>query len=408
MWRCWITGAGALTVALASCGPTATGPPTSRGSPTPTATAVSPEAANPSVSSTPSAAAGPLASCVGAAPTTPTLSASGPLIAVEPSISDVELVDTSGVVANQTAAAVDSSTGFNPVGQGPSGVYLYDLNTGDLEVLGPSGPPQELGQVTASSNLDSISLAESPNAQCWILADTTYDSNLNGTTRLYVSSSGGTPVLGATLRLDANQGGGYRVLRWDASGVLLGADPTGVGGGGPFIDESYSLPGVVSFDPLSGAVSSPLCKDGRFGDVAADGTVACVTGIGTDAQIVVTRPAGSTSTIDTGLPLAGQVAFVGGSSFLTYCTSDGVWNANGWTTNLLSVQLGSGTPSPVTLSSGDGPGENEDSYAWFKILEGTSIVETRVVGGTPSVVTIDLSTGGSTTIAPAQTILGVL
>jgi hypothetical protein len=198
--------------------------------------------------------------------------------------------------------------------------------------------------------------------------------------------------------VNGSYGGGYQVVRWDTSGVLLGTDPTSVGGGGPFISDGYSLATVVRMDPLTGAVSSPLCTGGRFGDVAPDGTVACLTGPNTDVQIIVTSPDGSTTTIDTGMPFAGQVGFVGSSSLLTYGTSNDVWNANGWTTNLLVVQLGGATPSPDTLSSGDGAGDNESSYPWYKIVDGNSIVETRGGSVTSSLVLVDLTTGQTTTV----------
>jgi hypothetical protein len=407
MQRSLIGGFATLVLVLASCGagshaPSATTTPPTR-SPSPAATIEA------SPTSTP-AAPGTLASCVGSP--SASSSSAGPIIAVQIAASAVELVDTRGDVLNKTA--IEPYAGLTPVGQGPDGIYLYTQSTGDLQLLGLSGPLQTLAEVTPTTAFgDDFSLAASPNGQCWILSDTSYDSNLNGTSKLDVGfNGGGAPLLLTTLTRPATADGGspgYRVLRWDSSGVLLGSDPTGVGGGGPFIGEGYSLGGVVRLNPLTGTTSAPLCTGGRFGDVAPDGTLACLTGPNSDAQIIVTSSDGSTTTIDTGMPFAGQIGFVGESSLLTFCTSSDVSTADGgWTTNLLVVQLKGQAPAQDTLSSGDGPGQNESSYAWLKLLDGTSIVETRGDSGSSSLVMIDLTTGQTTTIAPADSILGVL
>jgi hypothetical protein len=406
----WSIGYGAtLVLVLASCG---------AGSHAPSATTTPPPTRSPSAAATVEAsptstpaAPGTLASCVGSP--SASSSSAGPIIAVQIAASEVELVDTRGDVLNKTA--IEPYSGLTPVGQGPDGIYLYTQSTGELQLLGLSGPLQTLAEVKPTTAFgDDFSLAASPNGQCWILSDTSYDSNLNGTSKLYVGfNGGGGPLLLTTLTraasVNGSYGGGFRVLRWDASGALLGTDPTSVGGGGPFIGDGYILATVVSLNPLTGAVSSSLCTKGRFGDVAPDGTVACLTGSSSDAQITVTSPHGSTATIDTGMPFAGQIGFVEGSSLLTFCTSDDVETADGdWTTNLLVAKLNGQVPSPDTLSSGDGPGQNESSYAWSKLLDGTSIVETRGDSGSSSLVMIDLTTGQTTTIAPADSILGVL
>ena len=404
----WIGGLGAVALVLVSCG-VAQGTPTAKvqSSQTPSA------ATTPTATPTPTATAAPegtLASCVGAASASSAASTTGPIIAVQIATASVELIDTRGDVLNQ--AAIQPYAGATPVGQGPDGIYLYTASTGEVALLGPTGPLQEVASITAVNDFDDFSLAASPNGQCWMFSDTSYDSNLNGTSRMYVGfNSGAAPILLATLtRSTSTDGGspGYRLLRWDSAGVLLGSDPTGVGGGGPFIGEGYSLPGVVRMNPLTGALSPPLCTTGRFADVASDGTLACLTGWGTDSEIEVTSPGGSTTTIDTGMPFAGQIGFAGGSSLLTFCTSSDVWTDGAWTTNLLAVQLGAGTPMPETLSSGAGPGQNESSYAWFKIVDGTSMFETRGGTGASSLVMINLLTGQMTDIVAADSILGVL
>ena len=253
----WIGGLGAVARVLVSCG-VAQGTPTAKvqSSQTPSA------ATTPTATPTPTATAAPegtLASCVGAASASSAASTTGPIIAVQIATASVELIDTRGDVLNQ--AAIQPYAGATPVGQGPDGIYLYTASTGEVALLGPTGPLQEVATISVVNDFDDFSLAASPNGQCWMFSDTSYDSNLNGTSRMYVGfNSGAAPILLATLtRSTSTDGGspGYRLLRWDSAGVLLGSDPTGVGGGGPFIGEGYSLPGVVRMNPLTGALSPP-------------------------------------------------------------------------------------------------------------------------------------------------------
>jgi hypothetical protein len=233
------------------------------------------------------------------------------------------------------------------------------------------------------------------------------------TSQIYVGGTGIPPTLVTTLtRPNAVNGaaaGGYQALRWDASGVLLGSYPTGVGGAGPFIDEGYSLRVVVRLDPQTGGLTAPLCSSGRFADEAPDGTLACLTGLNTDVKIEVTKTGGSTTTIDTGSDSAGEVAFVGGSSLLTYCTSATSSSATlGWTENLLSVQLGGPSPSSTTLINGAATAQLEGPFAWYKLVGTTSIAELLGGTGPTSLGEVNLSTGQTTTLAPADSLLGVL
>ena len=226
----WISSLGAVALALVSCG-VAQGTPTAGTQPSRTPSAAPTPTATPTPTPTATAApAGTLASCVGAAPAS-SPPATGPLIAVEPASGEtVELVDMAGSVLDQTP--IQPFDGVSPVGMGPEGVYLYTASTGELELLGPSGSPQHLAQVMPASSTDDVTVAGSPNGQCWILSDTSWASGGTGTSRLYVGFDDGTaPSLLTTLTRGAaaSYASGYRVLRWDSVGVLLGSDPTGVG-----------------------------------------------------------------------------------------------------------------------------------------------------------------------------------
>jgi hypothetical protein len=405
-----------LVVVLASCGagthaPSATTAPTT-GSPSAAATLATSPTPTPAPANT-------LAACATAAQPTPTSAAAGPTVAVlnqnvNPQV--LELVDASGEMLNQTSVGQVSSSGAdigsNPLGVGPAGAYLYNSTSGEVSLLGLTGEPEVIGQVTLASQFDDVGFAVSPSGRCWILSDTSYDSSGDGTSRLYVAVDGASPALLTTLTrpamVNGGFGGGYRVLSWDPSGVLLGTDPTGVGGAGPFLNDDYTLATVVRLDPLTVTLSSPLCTTGRFGDVAPDGAVACVTGEGSDAEIAVTPFQGSPSSIDTGIKLAGHVQFVDGSSLLTYCTSDENPAADGagWTEELWTVDVGTPATSPSLVMSGD------NSWCEDGVVAGADSLALPTgtgPGGTPSIEILDLTTGRATaTIASASAVCGVL
>jgi hypothetical protein len=408
-------GIAGLALALAACGPA-----TPAGTPSPTALATSSSSsstATPAPTPTPTPTpVSPLAACA-TAPAGGTAAAWGFAVAQG---SEFEVLSTSGSVLNH--ASTSGSAAPVDVGVGQAGLYLYDESTGELSVLGKTGAAQDLGTLIPTggwSNTDSVSLAESPSGTCWIFSAVSYGGanaltgSANSTTELWVGGPGiSPPSLVATLTRGnttstGGSAGGYQALRWDPSGVLLGSDPTEVGGAGPFIDESYAFSVVVSMDPATGAASAPLCSSGQFADEAADGSIACITGLGSDAKIVVTKPGGATTTVDTGSASAGQVAFVGGTSAeLTYCTAAASTNPNYyWSENLLSVQLGS---PPTPLIQGDMTGGLEGPHAWFKLLGANSIIEIQGAGTSTNLVAVNLSTGQQTTIAPAGDILGVL
>ena len=401
MKRSGLGGIAALVLVLTSCGSTQTAP---------TATATT--SSNPPSTATqaPTPTPTPLAVCA-----TPPAGGSPAVWGFGVTKgSEVEVVGTDGTGLNTAPNGGDGSTAPVEVGVGQAGVYFYDETTGDLSVLGKSGPVQTLGDVTPAGGwnaVDNISLAESPSGACWAFAIDSYDASQVATSQIYVGGAGIPPTLVTTLTrpntVNGAAAGGYQALRWDASGVLLGSYPTGVGGAGPFIDEGYSLAVVVRLDPQTGGLTAPLCSSGQFADEALDGSVACMTGLGTDAKIEVTKSGGSTTTIDTGAVSAGQGAFVGGSSLLTYCTSTAA-GSGGWNESLLAIELGGQSPSPKTLASGTPYGQLEGPYAWTKVVGTTSIAELLGGTGPTSLGEVNLSTGQTTTLAPADSLLGVL
>jgi hypothetical protein len=417
----------ASALALTACGgsSTPTGHPTSPGGSGSNIFPSDGPASSPATTSSPTPTIPGLSALSACAGPAATPAASGPLVAVAVNqipAQTVEIVDGSGRVVNQTQT--DVSAGPFPVGVGPSGVLLYDQGTGGVELLAPSGALQDLGTTAPGQGIASTTAAaESPSGDCWILSLATWSqtssANPVATTTLYVIAPGGAVSTALTLTR-ANQvngawAGGYRVMAWTAQGVLLGSSPTGVGGVGPFIIEDYSLATVVNLDAQTGNLSAPLCPVGtgdRFGDLASDRSVACVSGEGGDAKITVTGPTGSRATVNTEAPYAGQVAFVGGTSTLTFSTSLGAVEGGGaWYDNLAVANLSQPSAAPVNVRSGDDANWDEQGFAFDKLVGSSTIAELGPAspGSTATVLMlINLSTAQPTTLAPADTILGVL
>ena len=404
----WVALAGAAL--LAACASTSTAVPStpfeapSNPSLSTASPATEPATLSPSATPTPPIAVGDLpADCTSAADTSSPSSAGSP-IAVQRG-QTIDLVSLSGNVVNQTGA--DVTSGLVVAGLNSSALYLYHPSTGDLSRLGLSGAAVDLG-TTMASPPDSVfasTFAVSPNGKCWLMAAPAWGDGADAaaTTAVYGGVIGAAPLLIATLVRAGQASVAYSILRWDADGVLLGSEPDGSGGAGPFVDES-ALAAVVRFDPTRGSVSAPLC-DGRFGDAAPDGTLACVSG----GQIIVTRPDGSTVTVVTGSTQVGQVAFAGGSSTLTYCTA-GAWSGVGdWADALTVVDVAENVPQIRQTADYQ---DFENALAFDKVVNGDEIVELEgatTIGGSPtSLAVVSLGTGAITHIGPPGLIIGVL
>jgi hypothetical protein len=319
-------------------------------------------------------------------------------------------------IAGPNGGAVKEPAGGPPsVGYGRGGVYLFDA-TGTLSRLQPDGQIRRLEQIPGLEACQISGWAESPDGTQWIYSVVSWDSSEVATSRLFVGSPGAAPKQVAILtRPDFVAGryrGGYRVLRWDRAGVLLGTDPTGVGGAGPFIEEGYGLASVVRLNPDTGTISAPLTSSCQFADVAPDGTLACVHRGSTGADIEVIHPDGTAVTITTGADFAGEVAFVGGSSALTYSTARyNNADPNLWIDTIYVVQLGPGASNPHAVTVPNGVSVmNEFSLAFHKVVDGDKIIVSTGTDITqqPVVYLIDVATGKAIAIVLADGVLGAL
>jgi hypothetical protein len=159
----------------------------------------------------------------------------------------------------------------------------------------------------------------------------------------------------------------------------------------------------VQLDPVTGSISEPLCN-GPFGALAPDGTLACITGEGSDAQIAVTVPEGSSTTIDTHGQYAGGVGFRDGSSTLVYTTASDATElcTRAYCQDLWSVQLGGQTVAPRELRSADSP-----NFGAVLLSDDTAVDLVTESAGS-ELALINLTTGQTTVITLADAILGVL
>jgi hypothetical protein len=292
---------------------------------------------------------------------------------------------------------------------------LYDGTSGDLELLGLTGDAVVLAHATPASGgqVTVAGAAESPDGKRWLYSVVTYSGSGEATSRLYTGEIHSTPRLVATLSRPnyANRLylGGYRVLRWEPGGVLLGTRPINVGGAGPFIAEGYALSNVVWFDPAAGSVSPPItCQGhGRFGDVAPDGSEACAAA----ASVVVVGPNGSVTTIANSETTVGQLAFVGGSSWLTWCATNGATSTGpggaGWHDTLYSANLNTAQPSGTVLEAAANQ-SCEHAFGLDKVVDSTTIAELTGESPATSLSLVNVSTGQVRVVGPAEEIVGVL
>jgi hypothetical protein len=340
----------------------------------------------------------------------------------EPAV--VRILDLSGrVVASTKLEYVDGGVAGYVVGVGSGAAYIVQPD-GALSRLSMDGTDHPLGKLSIGPPDKQVEgLAESPDGAQWAYSLVTYfttpsPDGFSATTSIFIGSAAGAPHLLATLTRPNTASdpreqydGGYRVLRWDNSGLLLGSAPIGVGGGGPFIEEGYGLDNVVRMDPatgtLYGRVSPPGC---RFADEAADGTVACITATG----ITVVHPDGSTAvlTVDglnTNLHRAGSIAFVGDSSTLLYAVS--TMSANpaqpGWTDTMSVAHVNGDVMSTRTVLSSPF-GSVEAPNAWARVVDGDHVVLLQGSSFSTFAELLTLSTGSVRTLGGAATVCGVM
>lgn len=345
--------------------------------------------------------------------------ASTPYVAVEvggTSSPAVHIVDLTGKLV--ASAPLSAATGVTVAGVGSHGVYLAGPGH-QLSRLEVNGKVHSLESTPAGDAGELAGLAESADGSQWAYSLVSFanDAAMTATTRVYVASTGSSPRVVAQLkRADlTNAGaseryaGGYAVLRWDSAGLLLGSRPTGVGGVGPFISESYGLDNVVRLDPGTGQTSPRLSPTGcRFGDVAPDGTVACLSSGG----ITVAGAAGSSATVAVpGLQSdhpAGAIAFVGGSGTVVYEVATFSDAAQPTWGDALMVARASGGGLSSTTVPGSLNSRGENGRAWSDVVDANTVAVIVGPADGPKLALLAVNSATMVTLGPADAIDGVM
>ncbi len=412
--RRWAVAAVVVALAVAACSgrPPATSPARSaapqngsQSAAAATDTATPTPALSPSAASTASTVSwsGSLPSACEGGVATPTASAgSSPILAAQTN-QGFELVDDSGNVLN----TFDSS-GWEALGTTPGGVYLYDGATGMIAELGLTGPPDDLGDAT-SAQAGGFPPAVSPNGKCWIATTDTFaggglldTQDMVATTTVYGGEIGGPQIQLVTLTRGNDDGGGFPVIVWTTTGVLLGTDSQGTGGGGPGfeLNVNYREMRTNLLDPFADQISSDLCPD-HFQDLlTALGMVACRSSGGTSDTEFEIGPLGSApqATIDAGAVVAGDAGFAANGALLHFCTFT-MGSGENYSETLWSIPIAGSAGGPRSIMTGDqwaGCGE-----AHFDLPSASDVGEDSIAVFSPTssaLDIVDLATGGVTPI----------
>ncbi len=150
--------------------------------------------------------------------------------------------------------------------QGIVNDHVILLNGRILESLDRSGTVRKLGQLAPSlSGFDNGRVAVSPDLSRWIYTLT--DSKFTTHVHLGTATTDSEIAAVAAPATDTS----YAGFTWNASGVYLTQQPTGLGGAGPFLEYRFSL---AKFDLNSHKVTivSPTCT---VYAVLDDGTMIC-------------------------------------------------------------------------------------------------------------------------------------
>ena len=257
----------------------------------------------------------------------------------------------------------------------------------DLKRLNRDGSVDDLVRVDGGG-AQLVGAAVSPDGARWVAGIARLDDAANEQVTDLYSGEGGSGRLVATLRRPSLPYGGYMPLRWDDKGILVGSFPSGVGGAGPFIGEGYSLSAVERLDPQTWKAGPALAaSDCRFGDLAADGTLACVTR-GPNAPpngFRLVHPDGSTTSIAApeGDEL-GQLMFVGDSDTLTFATAKyNDANQSSWTYTAWVLDAGRTTPrkllADATVRGDLGGGRVLVAAGWAEMLDLSTGTVTRII-----------------------------
>jgi hypothetical protein len=254
----------------------------------------------------------------------------------EPQLVIADLVDPTAV--NFTAAEVRlvkldgtviaSAKGRYDVIVGDS-VIVVDGNS--LKALDRNGSAKQLGKLAAvPSGLGERSVVLKPDLTQWIYAIADPD----WTAHIHLGTSSTDRVIATLPSPDGNAT--YRPFAWNASGIYLIRQETGLGGAGPFLEYHERL---ARFDLTTGLVSD-ISPDCRVYEVLDDDTMICRQ-LNPQGRIDVRTPSGQDNVIQVSSGVVGQ-AYDTGAYIRVVVSPDGnrlMAGRNGSTDPMINYQI---------------------------------------------------------------------
>ena len=253
-----VAAPGLMALMLAACGSPAT----------PSASVSSPPSTSPSASTSP---------------------ATSPAAKPTPGAVDVRLVIEDFADTSVRLAKLDATDTATVKGRfvGIVNDHVIVVNGTTLETIDRAGTVRKLGQLAADPNLNgSGAVAVSPDLSRWIY--TIADSNW--TSQVHLGTATGDSVVASVPSPDGNLF--YAPFAWNAGGIFMSKQATGLGGAGPFLEYHFAL---AKLDLLGHRITdvSPSCV--AYG-VLDDGTMLCRQSY-TAGAIDVRSPSGKTNAI---------------------------------------------------------------------------------------------------------------
>ena len=226
---------------------------------------------------------------VSSPPSTSPSAATSPAAKPTPGAVDVRLVIEDIPGAQVRLAKLDATRTATVPGRFVAIVndHVIVVNGTTLETVDRAGTVRKLGQLAADPNLNgSGAVAVSPDLSKWIytIADSAW------TSQVHLGTATGDSVVASVPSPDGNAF--YAPFAWNAGGIFMSKQATGLGGAGPFLEYHFSL---AKLDLLGQRVTdvSPSCL--AYG-VLDDGTMLCRKSY-TAGAIEVRSPSGKTNAI---------------------------------------------------------------------------------------------------------------
>jgi hypothetical protein len=283
------------------------------------------------------------------------------------------------------------------------GSQVLVAGAGRMTAIQRDGTSTALPALPGDAQLDLVrGLSGSPDGTRWMWASVGQGADGLETSRLYVSAHGGAaPRLVLTRSL---AGAALQPVAWTAGGAVVSEEPVGIGG---YVLFRRTFGATSLLDVGSGAVRTLTPADCAFSDLAADGTVACISdgreGPHGDAPVALHLRRAGRADMVVRLPgtvrQAGAALFAPGGRVLSLATSP----ALGEGAERIEMDL-------VDVATGTRRVFGPAGLMPVQWLDEGSLVAVRlpgVAGGAAGTYVVDRA-GDATLVAAASTVVGVV